>query len=259
MNPTELKLSRNEYGYVPARLISAVEGVRPDIEWKSLKLVMDVPTVWTENSRGPYSSSSLDDFHCSLLHSESDEELFHGLLSTIFWGFASGADGRIRTGRALERCRWILEGRLNSAPQNADEVLSHLRNSRELLRAGRISEALLESAKIKFLGMSFASKVLAFMSPQTLAVYDDVISKRLEQQEDPELRRLYVSTKIATSNTSKTKQARIYEKWCRWCLEKATALNASGESWRDWDSKEKAWRAIDVERAFFALGRSALR
>ena len=32
-------------------------------------------------------------------------------------------------------------------------------------------------------------------------------------------------------------------------------LNVKGVTWTDWNAKTRNWRAVDVERAFFALGR----
>jgi hypothetical protein len=103
--------------------------------------------------------------------------------------------------------------------------------------------------------MAFASKVLTFMEPQAAAVYDEVISLRLEKQTDPELRSLFVSTKIPTSKGARLSQANTYADWCGWCAKKASDLNEKNVCWVDWNATERSWRAVDVERAFFALGR----
>ena len=96
------------------------------------------------------------------------------------------------------------------------------------------------------------------MDTSSAAVYDDVISKRLEKQIDQELRNLFVNTKRVVSEKAKMHQATVYSDWCAWCSQKARNLNSSNllsSTWLDWDGSEHSWRAVDVERAFFALGR----
>jgi len=116
-----------------------------------------------------------------------------------------------------------------------------------------MGDALTTAMEIKYLGMSFASKVLAFMDCEKAAVYDAVISERLAVQADHTLRSLAVST--STAPAQKRGQAEIYAEWCNWCSTRAGQLNSAGLRWRDWDRSPQGWRAIDVERAFFALGR----
>jgi hypothetical protein len=258
MTPCEIKAAREKYNYVPARLIRAGDYVAADLTWKSLKLIMNVPAGWDvehQQTRSQYSSYELDEFHRSLLQSENEEDLIHGLLSVVFWGFSSGVDGRLNTPRALSRARAIVFGRKNAPPQSAGEIIVHIKHSRELLNASKIAEALLEAEQIKYLQMSFASKLIAFMNPNATAVYDAVISLRLEKETDPELRTLFVSTNMPTSKSAKISQANAYAAWCRWCAKKAGDLNARGAKWRDWNGTANSWRAVDIERAFFALGR----
>ena len=104
-------------------------------------------------SASKYSSFDLDEFHRALLNSGNDEELMHGLLSVVFWGFALGTEGRITAERALARCSAIGNGRENAKPQPSDEIILHLAKTRDLLNENRISDALQEGMKIKFLGM----------------------------------------------------------------------------------------------------------
>jgi hypothetical protein len=144
MTPSELKAAREKYAYVPARLIRA-SAAAADLRWKSLNLIVDIPKNWDAGHneiRSQYSSWSLDEFHRALLQSDNEEDLFHALLSVVFWGFASGSNGRLNAPRALSRAKASLIGRKNSAPQAANEIISHLRRSRELLTTSRIAEAL---------------------------------------------------------------------------------------------------------------------
>jgi hypothetical protein len=103
--------------------------------------------------------------------------------------------------------------------------------------------------------MSFATKLLMFMNPSVAAVYDDVISQRLRTNVDPALQNMYVSTGLASS-TRRQRQCDTYRDWCMWCREQADAINSGKIKWVDWNGDEHQWRAVDVERAFFALGRS---
>lgn len=234
MSPAEFKAAREKYQYVPARLIRAPNGGKPHLNWKSLKLVMDVPEGWDsgdQDIRSGYSSVDLDNFHRRLLRSESEYDLIHGLLSIVFWGFASGSDGRINRARALAKAKEIINGRANALKQPHPDVIAQLKKCRRFLNASQSAEALREATQIKFLQMAFASKLLTFMAPNLAAVYDDVISKRLA--ETPELKNLSVSTKPAKSKATKLEQESVYAGWCRWCVEKADNLNASGITWRD--------------------------
>ena len=259
MTPEELKAAREKYLYVPARLVRFKDADgNAALSWKSLKLVMDVPPNWQQaraDARARYSSFELDEFHRELLNSRDEEDLMHGLLSVVFWGFASGTQGRITAERALARCRAFIHGRKGAMAQRSDNIISCLKAARESLNGGRISDALQECMKIKFLGMSFASKVIAFMNPTIAAVYDDVISSRLLKSIESLLRNMHVSTKLAPSHKEMMEQAKKYEEWCRWCSAKAAALNEQDILWTDWNGVDRVWRALDVERAFFSLGR----
>jgi hypothetical protein len=201
--------------------------------------------------RQAYSSLKLDNFHSELLTSDNAQALLHGLLSVVFWGYVSGTDRRIHAERALKRTRWHLDGKINSPPQQTEEIIFKLKSARALLEKEKVSDALLEVIRIKFLGLAFASKVLTFMNPRVAAVYDEVISRRLEKHPSVALNKLANGQKL----TNKIDQANLYAEWCSWCRQKAEALNRVGVSWRDWDCTENAWRAVDAERAFYALGR----
>jgi hypothetical protein len=254
----ELKSAREKYRYVPARLVRIKREASNGFTWKSLNLAADVPVNWQnadEAVRARYSSFELDEFHRALLNSTSDEELMHGLLSVVFWGFASGSKGRITSNRALARSRAFVCGRANATAQSSEDIIVHLIKCRDLLNTSQIADALQEAMKIKFLKMSFASKVLTFMNPAIAAVYDDVISSRLRENSDPTLRSMFVSTKLATSRVATVEQTKKYALWCQWCSSTAAELNAQCIRWTDWNRIERTWRAVDVERAFFALGR----
>ena len=166
----------------------------------------------SENVNSWGSSLNLDEYHQNLLCSENDSELLLGFCS----------------------------------------VLNHLKSARSFIKSGDIGRALFELMKIRYIGMSFASKIVMFMNPSIAAVYDSVISERLKKY--PELKYLYVKV-IGTTEKEKTRQCEIYSKWCEFCANTAQKQNACGDIWIDWDSKKNNYRAVDIERAFFALGR----
>lgn len=257
MTPDEFRSARESYAYIPARLVPVSDDGAAKLTWKSLKLDIDVPHDWATGHpkiRKKYSSLRLDMFHHGLLNSDRDDDLMHGLLSVVFWGFASGTDGRVHSMFALAKSRTILYGKKNVSRQKAEQIIEHLRKSREFLETSRIADALQEAKRIRFLGMSFASKVLTFMNPNTAAVYDGVISNMLKMHSSSDLKGLFVPTKMTVSQKGRKHQGDTYEKWCRWCLKTAEALNASAMKWTDWNGEEYDWRAVDVERALFALG-----
>ncbi len=246
--------ARGKYRYVPARLILAGEGAQP-FTWGGLNLVAQMPSqaVWdSAEGRSGYSSIALDEYHQALLNSSVATELLHGLASAVFWGYASGSDHVLREGRAVGRVRWLRDGKKNSGPQPTDEIVRHIQDARALLKHGNAGAALVEMMKIKFLGMSFASKILMFIDPKVAAVYDAIISERLNSDAQPnELRAMHVPT----NGANRILQAQKYAQWCAYCSSRAASLNGRRIRWADWDKQEFEWRAVDVERAFFAMGR----
>jgi hypothetical protein len=110
MTPDELKSGREKYTYIPARLVRVSDDSVAKITWKSLTLDVNLPPDWATGDpeiRKRYSSLMLDMFHHNLLNSEHDEDLMHGLLSIVFWGFASGTNGRVNGMYALAKSRTI--------------------------------------------------------------------------------------------------------------------------------------------------------
>jgi hypothetical protein len=99
----ELKSAREKYRYVPARLVRPVDaGSNAALAWKSLRLVTDVPSNWRNaDDTAKYSSFELDEFHRKLLNSDKDEDLMHGLLSVVFWGFCLWHSGTHNCGTCI--------------------------------------------------------------------------------------------------------------------------------------------------------------
>lgn len=263
MTYDQFAADRAEYGYVPARLISATTLSNVLITWSlnsskyglhtTLKLQGDFPSSssWRDSNRDQYSSYGLDMYKRDLLQSERAEDQLLGLLSSTFWGFASGKDSILRFGRALARANWHIVGNARHAPQHVDDILQQLQLTRNAVNLRKYEAALSEAMKIKFLGMSFASKLVMFMDPERVGVYDNVISGKLKNHPDPQLQSLYVNVKYGHA-AAKLAQACTFARWCQYCQGVAGELNAAGSQWTDWDGKQYPWRAVDVERAFFS-------
>jgi hypothetical protein len=251
MTPAELITARETYGYVPACMVIAPDSAG-DLIWQDLRLVRQLPShdEWnTPGGRSKYSSINLDAHHTKLLNGNDDKDILHGLLSAVFWGYASGTDGLFHVVRAIAKAKAVISGRSNSAPQPRAEVLQRLRAARALLQDGNVQDALLLAMEIKFLDMSFASKVLMFINPSKAAVYDARIGASLAGDPDISLQ------SMAVSSRSSTRKAEAYSRWCAYCVEKAADMNQTGYRWKDWNSAKYAWRAVDIERAFFAQAR----
>jgi len=197
-----------------------------------------------------YSSIELDRYHFELLQSDKKDEIVTGVLSVVFWGFSSGADGKFREDRALARANQLLEGHKKSnTPMSPSEIAQHVLQSRKLLTEENIGEALLTMMKIPFLGMSFASKVLMFMAPERVCVYDKIIADRLKKD-------ISVDRSLVTNPAGKSRlidKASAYRAWCQYCLKKSIELNKIGSEWSDWDGQKHSWRSVDIERAIFAM------
>ncbi len=254
MTPDELIAARQAYHYVPACMIVAADSAG-DLIWQDLRLVRRLPPHAEWNSpagRSKYTSIHLDAHHTKLLNGNHDKDLLHGLLSTVFWGYASGTNGLFHVERAIAKANALINGRSNSAPQPCADLLQCLRAARALLKAGKVQDAILQAMDIKFLDISFASKVLMFVDPTKAGVYDSKIGERLASDPDTSLQAIAVSTGPSASRTQK---AEAYRQWCTYCVEQASGMNQSGYRWKDWDSSEHAWRAVDIERAFFAQER----
>lgn len=250
MDHSRLREARIAYSYVPAQLVRSNGAT--NISWGDLELSSWVPhKEWHSDpsQRTSHSSLQLDNFHSQLLTSDSDDDLKHGLLSVVFWGFASGKDNRIRERRALARAKWHVHGKVNDPPQDLNEVLNHLITARTFLYNSRTGDALIEITKIKYLGLAFGSKILAFMNPRIAGVYDKVISEHLANHPSADMRNMGGGT----AATSKRAQASLYSNWCGWCANKAEELNSARMTWLDWNGLEQPWRAVDVERAIFSL------
>lgn len=242
---------RKDYSYVPARLVTAGT-VRPDLHaWRGTHLRIDAPThaQWaTATFRSTRSSVGLDHHHETLLNSPHGNDNLHGLLSVVFWGNFSDRHGNF-LGFALPRAQHLITGRGCAAPQPDPDIVDALQSARDLISApsSNREDALHAAMKIKFLGMSFASKVLSFMAPDHAVIYDAVISQYLQSNSSPD-----TTMGVPVTGPLTGKKAKAYARWCAFCEQEALDLNALHSQWQDWDGVRHNWRAVDVERSHFA-------
>jgi hypothetical protein len=260
MNAAGLAQARSDYWYVPARLVRT-NALEPSLTWDDLRLTLDLPDEarWQEKAVGSgYRSLELDQFHCGLLHGTAEDRL-HGLASVVFWGYASGTDGKFRVPRALNRVQWLIRGNKRFAPQLKTEILEYLDKGLQCAAVGDLSGALSSLMNIKFLGMSFASKVVAFANPDQAVVYDRKIEEILRNDQNETLRQIAVD--VRRSDISyRPVQCSSYALWCAFCSRVAQELEETGHHWQDWDRKSiTSWRAVDVERAYFANAKPKTR
>jgi hypothetical protein len=284
--------ARENYRYVPGCLRrKPVDGkILPHLTWQDVLLYADCPdqAAWTEfresldrprddtaihGGQRPgrkdgrtYSSVRLDSFHSGLLKTGKPADDLHALMSVTFWGYVSGTDNRIRIGRGIGKANVLAAGRRPSVQNpgvarridTPEAIRTIMGGTRELVGKGHYGDALLSARRMKYWGYSFASKLVMFMDPDCAVVYDSVIWQRLHDHPDPQLRAMAEVSITCHDPAGMHREAvgRQYQAWCNWCRSEAHKLNKAGKKWTDWDGTGRTWRAVDVERAFFSLGRT---
>jgi len=94
------------------------------------------------------------------------------------------------------------------------------------------------------LQFAFASKVVAFLRPETCGVIDSIIAGKFNKFGFA-LAGKYVRNSRENGNR--------YDAYCDFLTNTAAGLNAQGEhlKWTDRDGARHEWRAIDIERAMY--------
>ncbi|AYG95654.1 hypothetical protein D8I30_11020 [Brevundimonas naejangsanensis] len=243
--------ARNAYAYAPFCLRRADSGARVDAVLWGIPVVISGPEPADAPRFEHFSSAALDRYHGQLLHSDHDSDVLLGVASVTFWGFAQGRGGRFTTARALARAKHIAGLGKRSADDGA-VIVEAVRSIAVDLAQARRADAIARAMRLKHHGLAFASKLLAFIAPATECVYDEVISLRLKASTDQRLIALHVPT---VGQHRMTEKAQAYVGWAELCSSTAQGLDAAGRPWTDWNGEQQAWRAVDVERAFFGLGR----
>ncbi|MFJ4131316.1 hypothetical protein [Pseudomonas cyclaminis] len=202
-------------------------------------------------------SSKLEAHHAGLMCSAVDDEVLLGYLSTLYWGHYAGAAGRTTANRALSRVQLALVGssfvRYEKVCQRPGinhfgrgKAVALIRDAKRLLDDHQYGEAVKLLCALPQLGFAFASKVAAFLAPDTCGVIDSVIAEK-HPNFGFKLRGGYVSD--VKENVAR------YQAYCQALCIEAEKQNQLGESayWKERNGELRAWRAVDIERALYSL------
>ena len=175
------------------------------------------------------------------LMSENRAEVKDGLSNVLYWGYVrQGGRGPHRVRRFRDKVTdnqldAFVECRRRSTCAGLDE-----------LRRLKLPE---------FSGLSFASKVLMFMCPDSYPVLDLKIARFGQRVARRELRQSFsrpaglsalLKLKLYATSIGLTRNnMRAYREWANWCCEVADAVN------RFDSSADGALRAVDIERGIF--------
>lgn len=231
---------RNKYDYPKSYLVKSNDptDIFIDENFWAKPIVCD---------NGIYSDIELDNYHHRLLHSDVPSENLLGTASVIFWGFQTFSEklSLIRTMRHIDGYK----NKPKSLPSNINSTL-HL-----ISKTKNPGTGLGYLSPISQLGQTpFASKVIAFMFPETTGVYDNQIMNGLKRSRSEWAHSAGLVTPVG--DVSKPSTQHGYTKWCQFLTEVAGAVNAGiadGNAWHWTDpcGSKNSWRAIDVERALF--------
>lgn len=187
--------------------------------------------------------SELEGYLSTLLRSDDVGQRLVGVAAVVYWGFFTFSHGyaEVRVQRV-----WDV---LRAEPDR----LKGVRDAAEQANMGRALGAL--KALPQLGGVPFASKVIAFLHPQRAGVYDNKINRLMcnLQRLPPHLvawlephAAAFAITHLRPVSSPAVQQR--YTQWCEFLRNTATALNDRGSRWSG-----NAWRALDVERAIFAM------
>lgn len=232
---------RNKYNYPKAYLVRSDKPTDLSISHG----------VWASPIFNPQDSSSdlyVDEYHRKLLWSDDPTDNLLGTASVIFWGFYTFGHKY-----SMNRVRRHLYGYATKAattPAMIHNVLQNIKTSTDHGNSiGYLSE-------ISQLGrISFASKVVAFIHPETAGVYDKQIDDGLTSLDKTGQRTSLIGSVKNTSVQSG------YGEWCENLHAVSRDLNekiARGEKicWIDPTQGIQNWRTVDVERALFQFFRT---
>lgn len=245
MTPDETSLinARNGYNY-PRVFLMAVRGWQVKGE--------DHPAPAAPEQVDGTTQDQWEARHRQLLHSADIEESILGLLSIAYWGFYGSATPgrRVTPERALARAKFARDGRPTAKRVLPFQAIhGQLRLASQALDCGEISTALLAINKIQEFGqVSFASKVLAAMSPEQCGVYDRVIYEAIKTSEP-----IWHQYAAHPNQGMSRVKARTYQRWCELLTRRANMMNQHGLLNSGWlnQHQRRAWRPVDVERGFF--------
>lgn len=158
----------------------------------------------------------------SQLRSAELEEVKHGLANVVYWGFSQMGVRDTRVGRFLDGI-------------NQEQVVEF-----QQLVEDQQTPSLREIKLIKmpqYSGVSFVSKILAFLSPDTHCVMDKQLMKMRTEGHDRPLNAFNSGNQITITARSEA----AYDDWRAECSRINTVYFGS------------RYRTVDIERGFFAM------
>jgi len=238
-----LKQARETYNY-PSAHIRCQAGVSRHSEYI---YVRPLENLENQSSYIFHSTIDLDAYHNRLLTSLVSADKVVGVASIIYWGTYYNKQ-KPSHGIACHRVQRFQVGNSRShrsvSSIGIDTIANHVALAQDLINSEKYGKALSEIMNIPWLSRAFGSKVLSFLNPNRIGVYDIHISRYVKRSE-LEMKSTGAMT-VSAENT--------FNRFCNYLIEHAEHLNTSATpKWSDWDGKEYQWRAVDVERAMFYL------
>ena len=174
----------------------------------------------------------------SLLRSDDLRDVRDGLSCVLYWGFARQGIRDYRVSDFRNRVKSTADARLARFRESVRHMSTPSPSAAEYLVA-------LRWLKLpQFSQMSFTTKILMFLDPDSYPVLDLRIAKAYANRpEFPPLQGLTIWTSIPITAGNRT----CYERFVRWARRIAARVNATSGSPRH------DLRAVDVERALFTL------
>lgn len=239
--------ARAAYSYPKAYMVRAQGTQVPDII-----LSPTVMANYVQPQNGEVTDLWLDQYHHDLLHSQNADDRQLGLASVIYWGFYTHGHHY-----ASNRVQWHVAGHRGMQPTTANSALNSTNSCAIHLNNNCPGLALSQFLNLSQLGsVPFASKVVSFMAPSIAGVFDNRINDGIERI--PSLFHVHGAVKSVGDARCQEK----YQAWCSYLTFIASQLNLGiyhGETWC-WscgEDRRQLWRAVDVERAIFAIFGSA--
>ena len=237
--------ARERYSYPAAHLRVTDENlIVGNLDQTDLQFIRPL---LADAANDPYifnSTVELDQYHSELLNSDSVNDVILGLASVCYWGNYL-VRGHENHNFSVTRLSWFFSG--NARATRCLATLGHqyafdrVSSAKVLINHGEYGKALSQIADLPFFSRSFASKVLAFMAPSMIGVYDSHIATQLHDLE------------MAPTGPMNPAAENTFDLSCQQWQSKADELNNAGKTWTDWDGSQHNFRAVDVERAEFAI------
>ena len=215
---------------------------------------LDVMSKWQDYYKEYQFTTTLelDNHHRELLLSIHDEKVLLGIYSVMYWGYiTSGA-------KSVTRCDWLSVGNAKNKNHSLsylgkDYAVNIIRNSKKLLDKSDYAGALLEVIKLPHIGVSFGTKLLAFIDSENVGILDNKISRHLSSDSF----RHILDEKVIVHLNKKINSAIKFQSYCESLNAIKIQLNNAGYGWCDVSgAKMSRFRAIDVERALFSIAKS---